>query len=437
MPPTEERSRRWLILGILMFAVLLRIGLGLRIYHRVDQVEVDNVAESFAQGRGLADPYGGPILTGPTALYSPLYVAMKGMVFTLFTREIERVRAMIVLTSIFMGFICIFWILFGAGLRIPYPIALFCAVLQSVLLIQPWLEIKGATDNVPLALSGMCLVATFDRLMQKQLKTCNAALFGLIGGIATLLSASALAFVAGLVFAGLIRAFRGGFLIRYVRYCIIVGLVLLAVQIPWASRNYGALGRAVLLRDNLGLELWVANNPKAVALQDEDQKTGFVYAQHPYVTQSGFAEYARVGELAYFDRCYRKAISWIRDNPLHFLRLTIARIGYFWFPILSSTVLTGVRWIVSAGAFIGFAIAFRLRRSIALEVGCLCLFYSIPYYFVSATARYSYPIYPFQVLFCSWAILESIKYFRLTPAFRRFFSATLFGKGSTRPLQYQ
>src|ERR1019366_7071822 len=103
----------------------------------------------------------------------------------------------------------------------------------------------------------------------------NALGVGLLAGSGVLLSSTAGSIVAAVVLAYGLLAWRSGCLRAYSSYAVILFAVMLAMQVPWAVRNDIALGRPVLLRDRLGLELWTSNNPVALPDQNFNRLTGY------------------------------------------------------------------------------------------------------------------------------------------------------------------
>ena len=66
------------------------------------------------------------------------------------------------------------------------------------------------------------------------------------------------------------------------------GFVVAAVVVcaPWTVRNYRQFGKLFLMRDNLGLELYVANHDLSKPSFAESRRTGVLDALHPNTSRS-------------------------------------------------------------------------------------------------------------------------------------------------------
>lgn len=395
--------------GQLFFLVFLvvfvpRVTLGLLHFRGVDDVELDLIAKSIAGGHGFANAFRPTIQTGPTALNSPAYVYFKAGIFALFQDNISRGRAMVTVSSLFIALLCVSWLWLSERVGLQSSTGLLAAFLSAFLPVYGWVEMQGTYEVVLTALLAVVLVGTVTGHWRKKAFGFRSAWkVGVLAGGALLISSSACAIVAGLLLAFGLLSWGGGHFRAYARYAAMLIAVMLTMQLPWALRNYVVLGRPIFLRDGLGLELWLSNNPVAVPNQLEN-RAGYRYANHPFVTKDGLMELQRTGELRFFDACERNAFLWIRQNPKTFLHLTAARVRLFWFPIMTWKWQTALRWLVTLGGFFGLAILARRRHPMALVIGCMWLLYPPVYYLVSAQARYSYPVFQFQVLLCACAI---------------------------------
>jgi hypothetical protein len=103
------------------------------------------------------------------------------------------------------------------------------------------------------------------------------------------------------------------------------GLACLLAWGPWLVRNWRTLGAPVLLKSNLGVELWLGNNPEAL--------TGFLHAQDEHAVYSNEVErrlLLQLGEPAYARLCFRRFVHFVSARPGDFLVLTGRRVLHFW-----------------------------------------------------------------------------------------------------------
>jgi 4-amino-4-deoxy-L-arabinose transferase-like glycosyltransferase len=129
-----------------------------------------------------------------------------------------------------------------------------------------------------------------------------------------------------------------------------IGTVL--VVSPWTLRNYRASGEFVLVSANGGQTLWVANNPQATG--------GFVSVDD---------DRGRLDEITYDRLAFRRAVSWIRDNPGRFLALALRKQILF-----LGDDSDGPYWVIKRGLEIGdlrYAIAKGIAN--AFWIGVLAL----------------------------------------------------------------
>ncbi len=405
LPFTAGCSTGRLFLLVFLVAFVPRVTLGLMHFRGTDGVELDLISKSIADGRGFGNAFSREVQTGPTALVSPAYVYLKAGVFRLFQDDISRGRAMVTVSSFFTALLCTSWLWLSDRVRLPRSTCLLAAGLSSFLPVYGWLEMQGTYEIVVTTLPAVVLTGIAAIHWRKKAFGFRGAWkLGLLAGVALLVSSAAGAIVIGLLLAYGVLSWRSGEFRAYSRYASMVVAVTLIVQSPWVLRNCAVLGRPIVLRDGLGLELWVSNNPSAVPNQLENRWTGYRYAGHPFVTKDGLVDLQRVGELSFFSACQHKAFLWIRQNPKRFFQLTAARIGLFWFPLMTRKWQTALRWLVTLGGFFGFAMLARRRHSMALVIGCIWLVYPLVYYLVSAQDRYSYPVFQFEVLLCAYAI---------------------------------
>jgi hypothetical protein len=112
--------------------------------------------------------------------------------------------------------------------------------------------------------------------------------------------------------------------------------------------------------------------------------------------------------MEYMRQAMHETITWINDNPVGFLKLTILRFIYFWFgPLhhpLTATFITALTFLAILGArriFPGLSVSQKLLIMIPL------ITYPLIYYFVPYMPRYRVPI-DWILLFLAGARIEKL-----------------------------
>ena len=85
---------------------------------------------------------------------------------------------------------------------------------------------------------------------------------------------------------------------------------------PWLVRNYSVFGKFVFVRDNLPLEMHMANN---------DQSTGlWTRSEHPGNDPEAMRRFQELGEIRFMEEKQQQFREFIREHPGEFFRFTLA-----------------------------------------------------------------------------------------------------------------
>lgn len=186
----------------------------------------------------------------------------------------------------------------------------------------------------------------------------------------------------------------------------IAATALAVLLAPWVLRNVQVMGSPVLLRDNFGLEIAMANYPGALDPADPRAETlARAKAIHPYRNPEALARLrAAGGEVAYSKQLGRETGAWIVANPLAFARLALRHYRQFYVPDRWQGALTN--WgafptlriemirLVSAFGLLGLAIGLIRRRRFYGMFALYLALAGLPYAMVLPIPRYSYVIWP-------------------------------------------
>jgi hypothetical protein len=185
--------------------------------------------------------------------------------------------------------------------------------------------------------------------------------------------------------------------------CLLIVTAVL-ILIPWTVRNFTRLGGFVFVRDNLGLELYTANNDRALPTLEENMK--LPKRPHPNDNHLEAEELIRQGELKYNKQKLGAAIRWIASYPSRFALLTMQRFLYFWYPNSDQVWKRVVAGVITLLGWTGFFFSYRTHRLASIFIAVLWIVYPLIYYVMQADPRYPYPIYWTLLLMAAVSILH-------------------------------
>ncbi|MHC4476817.1 MAG: ArnT family glycosyltransferase [Planctomycetota bacterium] len=374
--------------------------------------EAGRIAKSIASGTGFSSPL--PFESGPTAWLMPGYPLLLAFIFKLFGIYTQNAAiAAFVFNCLFSALACvpIYYIakkLFGGNVGM---------ITAGVLALYPpsvWHAINTIWDTTIYAFLALVLVAWLLSIPEN-LNHKNALLFGLFMGFVALFNASIIAFYPVIVLWLLAQPKPS--LQEKLRSITIICIIAIAVLSPWLYRNYTVLGKP-MLRSNFGLEFKLGNNLEAweAFVSRDGRLVPFWKMGHPSIDESEFERFVSLGELSYMDQCFDQAISFIKDHPEKFMRLTLRRIVVFWISELrGKNEWTGklkVSFPVSQlkkilynlpipFMIIGIILGIKKRQKILPLLGLISLF-PIVYYLTHVNERYRYPVEPFILVFACY-----------------------------------
>ena len=271
------------------------------------QYETARVAISLVNHGTYGDPFRLP--TGPTAHVAPGFPLVLAAIYKVFGTDMAGEMAKRVVSCVVssLGYALLPAVSAACGWGAGPGIA--AGLVGAVLPLNRYEEISGNWES-PWAALGLIVLAWLCA------RRVSAWMFGAAGGVA-MLFAPAIAPVFG-VWAVVRR--------RWPAF-----LAALLFLLPWAVRNRVSLGEWIWTRDNLGLELSLANNPLARATLRENIASGAHATLHPSLSALQCDRVCYWGEPEYNRRRLAMALAWIGDNPQRFASLTLQRIRWFWF----------------------------------------------------------------------------------------------------------
>jgi hypothetical protein len=378
------RNPGWAFGLIFVVAFALRMGFVRLIPYDVlvphTRWEIEAIAHAILLRGEFADPYALP--TGPTAHVPPLYPVLLSAVYRVFGLTLSAGVAAWMLGAAFYA--AMYAILpsmahrFGVG-RQAGIIAGFAGAV--------WVHWLSQVEALAGLLLALLLAALVRRWTDARVSPSRSVLLGIGWGAVFLLKPALLPVLVGCLVFELWwhhgrAAWRG------------VGLVtlgaLLAI-VPWTVRNYRTFDAVFFVRSNFGLELRVGNH--AGAHPDIEISDARVPLRHPRTDETEAAKLRVMGEIAYMRQARAEAVSWIRENPGDFARLTLARIAYFWLGPLHDPVMAFWTTLLTTLAVIG---GWRLVPRMTGPQRAVTLIplatFPLVYYVMAYMARYRIPI---------------------------------------------
>ena len=410
----EAARRSWThsIFFIVLVAFLLRvavitIGHTYRITPRRDHFqfgwEMGRIARSIATGQGFSSPT--DLYTGPSAWAPPVYPYILAGVFKLFG-VYSNLSGWVILTfnSIFSALTCL--TLYRIGEKI-YGEAVARATAWTWALF-PYAIYWPVRVVWEMSLSAYLLSLAFLltlRMADAPPRPRAWIGFGLLWGVLAITNTAVLSM---LPFCLLYLAWR---LPLRSRQFVGLGLCALAAGLvvsPWLVRNYDVFGKFVFVRDNLALEIHMANNEQSNGL--------WTRGEHPGNDPEAMRRFQQLGEIPFMAEKQQQVREFVREHPGEFIRFTLARVLYFWIGPPQANIVAGYDLMIArhlmfilpaAFAFAGLWLTLRNRKRGGFLLASFLLIYPLPYYLVNPFPRYKHAIEPEMILLAVYLFWEA------------------------------
>jgi 4-amino-4-deoxy-L-arabinose transferase-like glycosyltransferase len=365
--------------------------------------EMGRIARSIATGHGFSSPT--DFDTGPTAWAAPLYPYLMAGIFRLLG-VYSNASAWLILTisSLFSALTCLTIYRIAARLfgTTPARWSAWTWALFPYAIYWPVRVIWETSLSAFLLSLAVLLTLRLERAPQRR----DWVTLGLLWGVIALTNPTLLSFLP----------FSLGWIVYrlYGRNITVVwnatlALLLCALVIaPWLVRNYRVFGQFVFIRDNLGMELHLANNERSGGL--------WTRSEHPGNDPEQMRKFRDMGEPVYMKAEKQAAIAFIRQHPLDFLRFSLQRAVYFWIgnpqeTLVGSWSLAPARHLAflltAVAAFAGLWLCWRNRVRGTFLFAVLLLVYPLPYYLAHPAPRYRHAIEPEMLLLIIYVLWQA------------------------------
>ena len=349
------------------------------------------IALNLLEQGSFGNPFAATLKTGPTAHLPPLYplfvaaalrISRNGSLLILCTLLVQALHACLLPWASRLLFGRVAPGVWGAGLAVALPL---------FPLMPTWDAMYVATGLILFCLFTAWLTARGDAILAGALAGLAAAVLILTNVAASVVALCWMLYLA----AGMKPARRAGVFCGAFALAAIVGCA------PWAIRNYRVFHQVVLVRDSLGMELYVSNNDCSGFSQDANIASGCHARTHPTRSLDEARLLVHMGEVSYNQYRLATALDWIRTHPRRFAELTARRIAAFWVPA-DSVPIAAITCLSLAGFVL---MAIRKIPALAFLASVMAL-YPLIYYVVQYIPRYRYPILWLSLLGAGYVLSE-------------------------------
>lgn len=359
--------------------------------------EAARIARALVEGSGYADAFANIAgrHNGPTAWLPPLYPLIIAGVFRVFGIY-TSLSAWIILAinCLFSGFTArSIWEIGSrfagrrCGLWSGWIWALYPAAMQYAV---RWIWEMTVTT----ALFTWVLVLALRMRQEPRNQTRRWLLFGLLWALIALSNSTLLLFLPVCGIWILMGTWKTP---HALRDAVLAGVVFVAAITPWTIRNYRVFHAFIPMRGNFGAELYLGNGPGS---------TGFLMDyDHPFRAPEQLKLYMQMGEVRYVAMRGAMAKANIAADPAHFVKDTALRVYFFWASVPHAWDENTGQYLLEAGrvfnyasislcGFFGLGLALARKKPGAGLFAWAFVLLPIPYYLVTAHARFRHPLEP-------------------------------------------
>ncbi len=346
--------------------------------------EMVALAKNLARTGSFANPFG-VLDTGPTAANPPLYPFLLALIIkvirlpdmVVFIATLGNIIANAVTANLLWRISGVFSCDWRAGLTAAILWLLACPLMPN------WdVGITVAT------LLTFCLITS--ETMAKPRFGISGVAAGLLAGALFLFNPSTI--LIFIPWIGWLAYKHRKAPKQTITYCCLILGLLFVCGATWGFRNQQQLGKFVI-RTNLGMTLYASDNNCAKASLIASEASNCYQEHHPNTSREEAQLLKNLGEVKYDQVRLTDAKEWMRTHPTAFLRLTLARVREFWFPITDKHLFeTMVIWVSTALSIPGIILMIRRRVDVTAFVVLVLLIYPLMYYIVVSDVRYRLPV---------------------------------------------
>ena len=374
--------------------------------------ELGRVAKAIASGQGFSSPLRF-VDTGPTVWFTPIFPYIVAGIFRIWGVFSDLSRIVIItMNSAFAALtvIPIYGIAERCFRKTVAVGAAWCWVFLPTAVMFP---ITWIWDT---AMAALFLALIFwATLAIRDAKTSWAwAGYGASWAIGVLINPSLLSVFPFLFGWAVWESRRDS--ARWLKFSAATLLVFIIGLAPWTVRNYLVFGKFIALRSNLGLELWLGNNPNVADTWDQ--------SLHPNDDRKEADKYKRMGEMPYMEEKQHEALAFMRTHPMDTLNHTWRRFVENWLAVTDSPAdlwngapLYAKAFIIQNFLFsiftmLGALFAYRSSRRNAFPLVMVILVFPLIFYVTHSSLRYRFPMDPIMMVLAAYGVYCPISLWR-------------------------
>ena len=370
--------------------------------------ELGRVARAIASGQGFSSPLR-MVDSGPTAWFTPIFPYLVAGIFKIWGVYSDLSRIIIqTMNSAFTALTiipiyCIGRKSFGQAVAVS---ASWFWVFMPTALVFPRIWIWDT------AMAGLFFALLFwgTLALAEYQSTWAWAGYGGLWAIGVLVNPSMLSVFPFLLGWVLWETRQDG--APWIKFATATLLVFALGMVPWTVRNYRVFGKVIVLRSNLGLELWLGNNP---AVPDSWSPW-----THPNDDAEEARKYQRMGEIPYMAEKQRLAIEFMRTHPADTVRFIFHRFVDNWIAVSDSPLdswsysplyvklFMVLNISLSLFTLLGALFAYRAKHPNALPYAIVLLIFPLIFYLTHASLRYRFPMDPIMMVLSAYGIGQMI-----------------------------
>lgn len=363
--------------------------------------ETGRIARSIANGHGFGSPLFSD--TGPTAWLTPIYPYILAGIFKLFG-VYSTASGFIIFTmnALISAFTCL-PVFFFTRKSFNARAGLWAGWIWAIFPYEIYWSAQHIWDTWLATLLLAILFCMVLRLAESN-RIRDWFGFGVLSGIAALTDPIVLSALPILALWALWRLHKTNQ--RSLKPAIGAVLAVILVVSPWFIRNDRVFHQFIPFRDVFPLALRVGNVG--------DQFNLITLTLGPWESGQQWSDYQKYGEIAYMQRTWSHATSYIAGHPGQYARFFVRRIVYvwtrFWYLIPTSRygyepepAVIFLYTALSILAFIGLRVG-SLKGVAVAPYAIVLIFFPIVYYGTSIEPWYSSPMDPFLMGLAGGAI---------------------------------